>query len=442
MSRRTFLAAALAATGLGGVGAYVAYGPEAGRPIRKLPAPRESDILRRSFGVNTHLTRTESPYAGAPDAGRAVVALMQRLGASYWREKAAVEDPLQRAGANELAAIGCRQVATIGELGDSPGSVAATVQKLAQAYGTEVSSVVAAIAGVNEPNAAAEQWIRPSVTHQRTIFEQARRISSLDDVAVLASAVQGNLQTAVMAMRALASTDDQRWADFGNMHHYTAGQEPTLGLDERLSAARAVVDGRQAWCTEIGYVDWLGHGPGNPVPPAVYAAYMPTALLEMVRRGVPAMIKYELLDQSDRSDTWEGHFGLVKCPSNDPDSWVEKPAFWALQQLIDVTTDRGPAFPIKRLEGTVAGEVSTMVLAKRDGSYVVLLWRDVSLYDVSNKQLTPVAAIPVTLALVHRHPLSWGAVDSPNRSRPLVRSELSIPVAGSVVAVTVGQSTT
>jgi hypothetical protein len=439
ISRRTFIAAAVAATGAGGLATYALSGRETPPSTpQRLPAPLQSDILRRSFGINTHVTRTESPYAATPDAGGAVVELIRRLGASYWRERAAVEDPLQRRIARELAGIDCRQVATIGELGDSQGSISSTLRVLAGTYGSELPSVVAAIAGVNEPNASGADWVRASVRHQRTVFEQARRTTAFNGIPVLASAVQGNLDTSVLDMRALARTDNHRWADFGNMHHYPAGQVPTLGLDERLAAARSVVAGRQAWCTEIGYVDWLGHGPGNPVPEMVYAAYMPRALLEMVRRGVPAMIKYELLDQSNRSTSWEGHFGLVRCPSSDPKTWVEKPAYDVLRRLLDLTSDVGPVSPPARLVGTVTSGVSVMLLGKRDGTYILLLWRDVSLYDVTSKEIIADSPVPVTVSLTRRHPLSWGPLNAQQPSRQELLHEITIPVGGNVVALTVG----
>lgn len=439
ISRRTFLAAAVAGTGAAGLATYAVLSPDAPPSTpENLPAPIPSDALRRSFGVNTHLTRVDSPYAATPGARDAVVQLMRQLGAAYWRERAFVEDPLQLDAAQELAAIGSRQVATIGELGDNLGSVSATVRNLERTYGTDVSSIVGAIAGANEPNADGGRWVESSVLHQRAVFEQARRLRALDDVPVLASAVKGDLETAVTDMRALAETSNARWADLGNFHHYTAGQVPTNGLDDRLSAARSVVDGRQAWCTEVGYVDWLGHGPGNPVPPGVYAAYISRALPEMVRRSVPAMIKYELLDQLNFADSWEGHFGLVECRSNDPDTWVEKPAFWALKRLLDLTSDPGAAFSPDSLEGTLTGDVSSMVLAKRNGSYVVLLWRDVSLYDVQAEETISVSPTQVTVKFPRRRDLAWGSVDSPSRSRPRMLSEVSVPVGGSVVALSVG----
>ncbi|MBA2444745.1 MAG: hypothetical protein H0V49_05380 [Nocardioidaceae bacterium] len=440
LDRRTLLAA-VAGTGVAGFATYTLLSPEAepARPsVQQLPGAIEADTVRRSFGVNTHLTRTSSPYAATPAAGGAVVELMDRLGAAYWRERAAVEDPLQTRAAQDLASIGCRQVATIGALGDSVEVVSSTVRQLAESYGADVRAVVAAVAGANEPNASGGDWVAGSLLHQQAVFEQTRSLPSLDDAFVLASGLKGDLSGAVAAMRALAETSYEKWADVGNIHHYTAGQVPTLGLDDRLAAAAAVVGDKPVWCTEIGYVDWLGHGPGNPVPPDVYAAYMPRALIEMVRRGVPAMIKYELLDDLDRADTWEGHFGLVYCPSNDPELWEEKPAFATLRRLLQMTGDEGPAFSPRPLPGMVTGDVSSMVLAKRNGSYVVLLWRDVSLYDVTAEESTPVAPITATLTLPSRRPLAWSAMNSASTSRPVLGAEIRVPVAGDVVAVTVG----
>src|SRR5207245_10922866 len=77
-------------------------------------------------------------------------------------------------------------------------------------------------------------------------------------------------------------------------------------------------------------------------------------------------------------DNNEANFGLLR---ND---LSEKPAFTALERLIALLRDPGPRFTPETLDYTVEGappSLRQLLLQKRDGSFYLALWNQVSVWD-------------------------------------------------------------
>jgi hypothetical protein len=103
-----------------------------------------------------------------------------------------------------------------------------------------------------------------------------------------------------------------------------------------------------------------------------------------------------LLDQfPDRSrENLEANFGLLR------NNFSEKPAFKAVKHLIALLRDPGPAFKPGALDYSVEGAPPTlrqMLLQKRDGTFYLALWNEVSVWDPAAGKALPASSAPVRL---------------------------------------------
>ena len=110
-----------------------------------------------------------------------------------------------------------------------------------------------------------------------------------------------------------------------------------------------------------------------------------------------------MLNNYPPSSTDSQHFwGLVSVPNPDPASWQPLPAFHTYRRLMALMADGTAPYSPSSLSVTVGGaaDVKSFLVGKRDGSYLLALWRDVSLWDrKTRKPLTPSAAtVNVTFA--------------------------------------------
>jgi hypothetical protein len=134
---------------------------------------------------------------------------------------------------------------------------------------------------------------------------------------------------------------------------------------------------RGTWSTECGYNDAISD--------AAQATYLPRMFAEFYRRGIVRSFKYELL-----GNKW----GLLR---ND---LSERPAFGVMKNLISVLKDPGPAFAPKPLEVALDGpahDARFLTLARRDGTWDILLWREVAVWDPNTNKDIPVAPVAVAL---------------------------------------------
>ncbi|UJR18980.1 hypothetical protein I4U23_022109 [Adineta vaga] len=89
---------------------------------------------------------------------------------------------------------------------------------------------------------------------------------------------------------------------------------------------------------------------------------------------------YELVDQA--LPGMEGLFGLLR------NNLTEKPAFRAIKYLISVLNDKGPNFFPNTLTYTLTGNLTNvrqLIFQKRNGEFYLMIWNEVSSWDVSRK---------------------------------------------------------
>ena len=107
------------------------------------------------------------------------------------------------------------------------------------------------------------------------------------------------------------------------------------------------------------------------------------------KSGLQRTYLYELLDEVSSPG-----YGLME------ENLTPKAAYTALSNLIALTADPGATFTPGQLEYQINGEdanLQQILLQKRDGSFLLILWVGSSGYDPSANAMTAVATQSLTL---------------------------------------------
>jgi hypothetical protein len=199
---------------------------------------------------------------------------------------------------------------------------------------------------------------------------------------------------------------------YNNLHIYFGGMNPgtppwgnydqlgngydtfPFGLDQ------AYIDGPNVpvWLTESGYIETPTTDSQEYVPQDVAASYVPRTLLLAFQAGFRRAFLFQLVTDP----SWgQDDYGLV-----NPDSTLSpRPAYVAVQNLIANLSDPGASFTPNQLPVsiTVAGgadpNLKEVLLQKRDGSFWLILWREVSSWDASSDTYIPVQPDNVTVTV-------------------------------------------
>jgi hypothetical protein len=386
-----------------------------------------ADSLVESFGVSIHTNYLDTPYA---DTARVKSALVD-LGVRHVRDNLNMSVPQAFPAMREIASAGIRFDLIMGR----PGSWQ-TPAKLVETIAAEFpTGVVESLEGANEYNLDenALDWALELRTHQQDLWEAAKANPVTAGLPILAPALGQRTGFDQIA-------DLGQYADYGNAHLYPGGRPPSWGIDWLTAAEAIVVPGQPVMYTESGYHNAMNTTSGhNPTPESVVGGYAPRLLLEHYLRGTKRVYNYELLDERpdpEKTDH-EAAFGLLR---ND---FSPKPSYTALRNLLDLVADPGPAFTPGRLGYTIAGATSDLrqvLVQKRSGEFVLLLWRDQSLYDPSTGQVRAVPPRNMTVQLEERARLD---VHQPSTGGAPVLSTAgtSVPLtmAGQVVALRIRQ---
>jgi hypothetical protein len=200
-----------------------------------------------------------------------------------------------------------------------------------------------------------------------------------------------------------------RYTDFGSIHLYPRGTNPSILIDKHSRYARATYGRQPIVCTEGGYNNALNQKGGRPVPEDIAGIYAPRQLLEHFIRG-NRFFDYELLNDVDRTRShWESNFGLVGVGHGHPSGWRNKPAFKAMRNLLDIVGDRGQAFRPSGLAMNVDGggaSLRTTLLQKRSGAHYLCLWRDITIYNPETRRRLDVRRRRVDISLQHAASIS------------------------------------
>ncbi len=239
---------------------------------------------------------------------------------------------------------------------------------------------------VNDPD-----WPLTLRSYTQALFQKCAR-PALKDRPVVGPAM-------AHAFNAPKAGDLSALITFGNMHPYPGGWNPSRGLDDyNLPNTRKMTGPRILWATETGYHNGMKQKPGGhfAAPESVTGKYGPRLVAEYFRRGIGRAYFYELVDEGTNLADQEGNFGLLR---ND---LSEKPIYQSLRHMIALLKDQGPPFEPGKLDFTLAGDttdIRQLLLQKRDGRFYLLLWQEVSSYDVPTRKELAQAARLLTVKL-------------------------------------------
>lgn len=184
--------------------------------------------------------------------------------------------------------------------------------------------------------------------------------------------------------------DMTAWMNYGNMHPYPGGNQPLANVPYHLPRIKGISGTRPVVVTETGYhnaLAWMGGHP--PVSEPAAARYIPRLFLEYYQAGFKRTYIHELMDEAVSTNDRELNFGLVR------NNGSVKPAYTALQNLITVLKDPGPAFTPGQLSFALGGDLTNvkhMLLQKRNGKFYLALWQSVPSYDLlARAGLSPVS---------------------------------------------------
>jgi hypothetical protein len=200
------------------------------------------------------------------------------------------------------------------------------------------------------------------------------------------------------------------YIDFGNLHQYYPGYNPgNQGYGRRalppcdafrygslgysMCHIAKVAGSKPIICTEGGY----GSNPaiGHQVTPAIQAKYNSRMLMLDLKAGIPRTFLYQFVDYG--TDGF-GDYGQLT------NTGVEKPAYTQLRGLMNElydapSTGTPTALPIS-LSGTTT-DVESLMFAKSDGSYRLVLWIEKPGYDPNaNSGAGAVVTVPTQAVTV------------------------------------------
>ncbi len=402
----------------------VALAPDASAEERRLPQLQAlaADDVVDAYGVGIHLNFLDTPYRDAD----AVAAALADLGVRHVRDDLYLDAPRQYAAIARVAAQGIRFNLIMGRPGNgTPQDYVDTVADRLPAGSVE------SIEGVNEWDlfSGGGDWVTQVKDWQAGLWAAAKSRPATADLPVLSPALAFRWNYA-------QAGDLSEHADVANAHMYPGGHRPSHEITRITAAVRSSVPDGPLVTTEAGYHNALTTSNSHrPVPEDVAAAYLPRLLLEHVGRGEQRMYGYELIDSfaDEDLDNPEAHFGLLRHDLSP------KPAYTAMRNLLALLEDPGPSIDPGTLGIAARGlpsDARYLLTEKRDGSRVLLLWRDVSLWDADAQQPVAVTPAAVQLQLEADHEIS---VHRPTESAEPVHhtAGTSVPLTldGQVTAV-------
>jgi len=401
-----------------------------------VPATTASGLLD-IVGVNIHSDYGPTPYGNYP----ATAKLLANLGVNTVRDAMAYNPNFVRADQyafyNTLAAQGIKIDLVLTPSADQ-SDMAGRLASVAKYFPTAVS----AIEGPNELNLSPGNtaWAAQDASYAKALATSMRANPTLRSIPVLAPSLANYLAIRNNNQGFLQLGNLTNWITSGNVHNYPGGRDPTWNMDGTLAGVQNVSGKLPVWVTEAGYHDQVATpGRDEPAPDSVIASYLPRLLLEYAQRDVARVNIYELYDEAADPSlaNFHDHFGLVGLNGKP------KAQFNALSNFDHLLTDNGPSFVPGSLTYNVASgttPVSTKLVEKSNGEFVLFMWRDVNVFDPIAQKPIAVSGVPVTVTLAspaNRIQLFRPSMSARSQVTASATSSVTVNVSGDVAALVI-----
>ncbi len=384
--------------------------PSEGLGIQQVEQARSADSFIDSIGVAVHLDYGDTAYK---KYNKIIKPKLKELGIRHIRGGVKLEDKKTLAKFNDLATIGIKSTIVM-----NPRKLSSPAQavKIAKA----LKDSIEAVEGANE-------WdLHPHFQYQGKSFPEGVRAFQTQ----LYSAIKGNAATAhldvlspSMAYPGNASKLGGVACDLANMHSYAGGRMPSSQLDSKwLPKSRILCNSKLIVASESGYHNALNstktkHQPG--VSEEAAAKYLPRLFLEYFNREIKRAYTYELIDlkPNPEADIPNWHYGLLRYDG------TPKPDFIALKNTIALLQDSqqiakaSQSLPLNSLKYLLKGDITNIhhtLLQKKNGTFYLILWQEVSSFDLKTQRDILVTPRPLRLVLKNSidHAATYEPIDS------------------------------
>jgi len=343
---------------------------------------QSADKFVDSIGVNTHLRYLDTAYK---DYDTVIKPRLQELGVRHTRDSTIPADSTAQSKFIDLGKLGIKSTLIIDS---SWNQTLDEVEKIV----SMIPDSVEAIEGPNEwdvvrPIYGGQEFPTGLRDFQSQLYSTVKGTATTQNLPVLAPS---------MAQWSNAVEVGSIACDIGNMHSYSGDLMPTGGdLDShQILSAQLICPEKPIIATETGWQNATGDP--HSISEMASAKYIPRLLLEYFNRGIYRTFIYEFIDEMPEASNPERNFGLLHYDGSP------KPAFTALKNLITLLNDPGVAFSPSSLDYTLQGNPQTIhhtLLQKRNGTFYLLLWQEVSSFDLEQRADISVPDQPITLTL-------------------------------------------
>lgn len=352
---------------------------------------RRADDFVDSIGVNTHLYYDSSVYHQKYDS--LIKPKLLELGVRHARDGAVRNLNGYMDRLKDLEKSGIRFTLTCDLRNTTPQAVVSLVKELG-------TNVVEGVQGTNEYNLSGDgNWADKLRNYQRQLYQAVKGDSVTRNVSVY-----GPPLTDSSAYKTLG--DLSAYIDYGTMNHYYSGRNPGVwgwgsdnygSTDWKVRTAKIGSVSKPVVITETGYHGLVNTSNGHKgVPDDISGKYMPRLFLEHFNYGIPRTFMYELIDVYYSSSAVDKNLGLLR---NDGS---ERPSFKAMKNLIGLVKDTRTSFTPGSLDYVLGGDTENIhrtLLQKQDGRFYLILWQEVSGFNVDTKQVIKVDSQKVNLTL-------------------------------------------
>jgi hypothetical protein len=243
----------------------------------------------------------------------------------------------------------------------------------------------------NSPKTRPTDWAAQLKDFQAWLYTTVRANQSLATVPVVAPSIWGRTRSDYLALGNLEPNVNKDC-----MHYYSGGMRPTMThssvtgdtpIQQVIADAHIIAPREKLYTTEFGYDT---PGPNSPLSPWVVtqkaaAKYIVRGQFDLFANGSERAYVYELMDDPGTNHYW----GLCDA------TLKPKLQYRALRNTMALIRDNyvrvgSLAFS---LSSNAPADLKQYVFCKSDGSYLLVLYRDIDSYD--RRALRDIDAAPI-----------------------------------------------